>query len=52
MPPVFTSQPFFDWCKTQNEKTFADKQVKKKEKYYGGGCRGGIVGCGFVFYFY
>jgi hypothetical protein len=26
---------FFDWCKTQNEKTFADKQAKKKEEYYG-----------------
>jgi hypothetical protein len=46
MPPVFTSQPFFDWCKTQNEKTFADKQAKKKEEYYGKDY------IGFVFYFY
>jgi len=38
IPPVFTSEAFSDWSKTQEEKTFADKKSRKKNvdwEYYG-----------------
>ena len=38
IPPIFTSEAFSKWSKTQEEKTFTDKQSKKKNvdwEYYG-----------------